>query len=52
MVIYMDHCPEGSIHMIQAFLTQMIIYFIPGLYKYDSKATPAVKSYLAKNEGS
>ena len=42
--------PDGSIHLSQPYLTQMILNMIPGMEKSITKPTPAVKPPLAKNE--
>ena len=48
----MDHRPDGSFHKRQPYLTQSIVYMIPGMYKSNYNLTPVVKPSQAKNEGS
>ena len=40
----LDRRPDGSIHLRQPYLTQIIRNMIPGMNRSSSKPTPAVKS--------
>ena len=42
--IELDRRPDGSIHLRQPYLTQIIRNMIPGMNRSSSKPTPAVKS--------
>ena len=50
--IKMEHYADGSIHIRQPYLYQIIINLIPGMDKSSAKPTSAVKPPLVKNEGS
>ena len=47
--IDLDHRPYGSIHIRQPYLTQGIVYMIPGMYKSSANPTPVVNTPLEKN---
>ena len=49
--IDLDRLPDGSIHLSQPYLTQIILNMIPGTEKLSAKPPPVVKPYLEKNEG-
>ena len=48
--IELDHRPDGSIHLRQNYLTEIILNIIPGTDKSSAKPIPAVKPPISKNE--
>ena len=48
--IFLECRPDGSIHIAQPYLTQIILNIIPGMDNSSAKTTPVVKPPLAKNE--